>query len=102
MKNIKLKLSSYLNGEYTTYSGRGMLGRSCPGFIYDDLSSAIVDLLSVLHDEAYDADFNTDRGTDAFELLFEELKHVEFDSLGLQTIAFFPYLPPEEDLNNDD
>lgn len=76
-----------------------MSGRSCPGFIYDDLSSAIEDILTALHDEAYETDFVQE--TDSFDLLYEELKHVEFDSMGLRTIAYFPYLPAEEDLDDD-
>jgi hypothetical protein len=94
-----IKLSSCLTGEYTSYSGRGLNGRSCPGFIYKDLSSAITDILTVLHDKAYDIDFNLE--TDPFDLLYEELKHVEFDSVGSRAIAYFPYLPAEEDLDDD-
>jgi hypothetical protein len=94
-----IKLSSYLDGEYTSYSGQGLNGRSCPGFVYDNLSSAVADILTALHDKAYDIDFNLE--TDPFDLLYEELKHVEFDLIGLRTIAYFPYLPAEEDLNDD-
>lgn len=101
-KKKSIKLSSYLEGEYTSYSGRWMFGRSCPGFVYESISEAVADFLTALHDEAYDADFSSDRGTDEFDLLHEELKHVEFDSMGLRTIAYFPYLPAEEDLNNDE
>ncbi|MGB7441602.1 MAG: hypothetical protein WA919_11075 [Coleofasciculaceae cyanobacterium] len=95
MSKTKIKLSRYLQGESIEYSGRGMFGRSCPGFIYEDLSSAVADFLSALHNEAYETDFEGDRGQDEFDLLYEELKHVEFDSMGLRTIAYFPYLSAE-------
>lgn len=63
------------NLEPYRYSGRGMYGRQCPAFNSIFIYAALVALAAKYHD---DVDF------------LNVLKHVRTDSMGLDTVCYFP------------
>ena len=83
-------LQDFLKGAHQKYSGRGMYGKQCPGFVYGSTGEAINDLI----DAATDADI--DDGTKA------KLKDSRFDDMGRGVILYFPNAESEEPYDTDE
>jgi hypothetical protein len=88
-----------------SYSGRGMYGANCLGIDVDRYSS-IHRLAGIVME--YIADSFTDDGdnaADARELLLdaaEAFNNAKTDSMGLDSIIYFPNIPFEDDGSEDD
>ena len=65
------------------YSGRGMLGDTCLGFIYDSEREAILDMLAV------SSCTNLDLGRLQLDILFQTY---QIDLMGNGVILYFPIL----------
>jgi len=86
--NQKKELIAYLpqimEGEARyDYSGRGMFGDGCLGFVYDSEREAILDMIAV---STYK---NLDIDRKYFGLLFQ---NYQIDSMGFGVILYFPIL----------
>ena len=77
-----IDLRSYLEGEYQSYSGRGVFGEPCQGFVYETQHAAIMDMLRAQRDcDPY------------YDHLYEALcdhRFDWFDPLGLSVVLYFP------------
>ena len=81
-------LQDFLNGAHQKYSGRGMYGKQCPGFVYGSYKDATNDLI----DAAADIDAETRA----------KLKDSRFDDMGRGVILYFPNADPEEPYDTDE
>jgi hypothetical protein len=73
-----IDLRSYLEGEYRPYSGRGMYGESCQGFVYESQHAAIMDMICATSNDPDD------------EHLYDAFCDHRFDSMGTSVILYFP------------
>jgi hypothetical protein len=73
-----IDLRKHLTGEYRSYSGRGMYGEECQGFVYDSQHEAIMDMI-VATSNAPDSDS-----------LYDAFDGHRFDSMGMSVILYFP------------
>jgi hypothetical protein len=69
----------------TDYSGRGMYGQTCIGFVTDDEMSLGMDLIIYLKDAGMDDVIDIFRNAGS-----------QMDSMGLSTIVYFPSISVEE------
>ena len=79
MQQHPIDLRSYLEGEYQSYSGRGMMGRECQAFVYDAQCDAVNDMLRAMRETDPDYDY-----------LYDALCDHRFDSMGTSVILYFP------------
>ena len=88
-------LRNLLKGDHIDYSGRGMYGKRCDGFVYDSQPEATADLV----DAALDADTDEDR-----DLLRKAKRVIRFDSMGLGAVVYFPGMKSDdsEDIDGDE
>lgn len=63
----------------TDYSGRCMYGRTCFGIVCDDVMDTLVQLCDVIRDNLENRN------------AYDELGSPRTDSLGLETILYFPF-----------
>lgn len=66
------------------YSGRFMYGRSCVGFVGDDVLTSLVALCDALHAEEIDS-------------ALDVLGMVAMDSMGRQNILYFPNIREDKE-----
>lgn len=65
---------------YSDYSGRCMYGRRCVGIVCDNAMDTLVQLCDAIRDSS------------EYESAYDELGSPRVDSLGLETILYFPYV----------
>jgi hypothetical protein len=75
-KNIDLR--NHLSGAYQEYSGRGMMGRQCPAFVYDSQYDAVMDMICATSNAPCD------------ECLYEAFADHRFDDMGQSVVLYFP------------
>lgn len=72
---------------YFNYSGRGMYGRTCFGVVVPRSTSSFDVAMSIIADM-----INTDQNQSDINEIMEALSEAREDSLGLDTILYFPNL----------
>jgi hypothetical protein len=88
-------LEEFFDDVRTEYSGRGMYGSNCLGIVTGDSGFSLAQTLMEAREEADEAD------EDVRELLDAMLsREPRTDSMGLDTIYYWPGIQVEED--NDD
>lgn len=80
--------------EPRAYSGRGMYGESCVGVSTDNPQTVTL--------EVYDNWFNNGVGHKELKELYEALKDVRIDNLGLRYIAYWPQAKWPEGYGDDE
>jgi hypothetical protein len=93
-----IKILNYCGHEPRSYSGRGMYGKKCVGFVVGSgarIFNMVFELASMIF-EYYEKDR-------AFKFL-EDLSdiNVETDSMGYDTIVYFPSMEWVEDEDEDE
>ena len=83
-------LQDFLKGAHQKYSGRGMYGKQCPGFVYDSYKDATNDMIDAATEVDIDAETRA------------KLKDSRFDDMGRGVILYFPNAEVEEPYDTDE
>lgn len=79
-----------------SYSGRGMYGRECLGVMieqYSSLGNLFADLIETA---------SSGSDSDELQTVADSIRDFKQDSLGRDTIVYFPNIPWNSDLESDD
>ncbi len=90
--------------ELRKYSGRGMYGKECVGIITPSLAKFMAHVMQSLQYKLDSLEFDPDSTDEVVGNLAQAFKHMRTDSMGLDTIVYFPNMEfvGEEFSNGDE
>jgi hypothetical protein len=89
VKDLSIELQEFLSGEHRDdYSGRGMFGKICDAWEYDDDREAVLDMMMAL----------SAAGEDTAALL-KVFKGYVIDNMGRGVVLYFPRLGKREEID---
>ena len=103
IQQVLQECANYRDGDVhfrNSYSGRMMYGKSCVGITgsFDNCMAVIADTISALAAELFDSD---DHEFHKFDDYVSTLMRFRMDSMGLDSIVYWPDLEPLPDENED-
>lgn len=81
-------LESQVDKVRKDYSGRGMYGKSCVGFVTSDVVSSVASIVTAAHEEARNFD-KDERGDELIDIVEYAFNNASTDSMGYDTIVYF-------------
>lgn len=94
-------------GTFRTYSGRGMYGQYCLGFVPERDQKNLEILCRAMYvlggNACLEDNDDNSMGETYISSAYRELSHVSMDSMGLSSILYFPWLTikPDSPLYNE-